>query len=111
MKGLIVCLLLLSGLFLSCSHNNPDPVFNCDAVDTLTFEDVKPIVLTKCAVPACHDGSRPNLPILNTEQDFKYNINNCQFQVERGAMPPETGTSLTGFEKAKLLCYISEHLH
>lgn len=105
------CIIVFCGVFISCSHTTPDPVFNCAAVDTLIFDDIKPIIITRCAVNGCHDGSNASIPTLVTEQDLKDNLSDSQFQIERGAMPPTSSAPLTEFEKAKLLCYIIEHVH
>jgi hypothetical protein len=101
---------LLMHLLTSCEHKNiNEPVFKCDSSVLLEYNDIKPIVTSKCSYNGCHNGSNNSVPTFLTEQDLKDNIADCKMQLERGAMPPAGSDSITDFDKAKLLCWINNH--
>jgi hypothetical protein len=97
-------------LVFGCEHTNAiEPTFKCDNSNLLTFSAIQPIITLKCAVGGCHDGIRPSIPTLLTEQELKDNVADIKMQIDRGAMPPAESVPLTVIEKAKLACWLSAH--
>ncbi len=70
--------------------------------------DIKPIVVTKCAIYGCHaDGS--TLPNLNNYAVLKTWADNGIIRkniFELKIMPPANATPLTNIEKKKIKCWL-----
>lgn len=100
-------LILILGLGSCTYRKEPAPIFICATSSKLTLADVQPILQRNCSNSGCHDGSKPSIPTLITQQEIKNNSADCAFQIDRGAMPPATSLALSDFDKSKLLCWLN----
>lgn len=104
----VVLVLLLS----NCAYENEEDLFGttqCEP-DPVTYQgEIKPLMLAKCAIPECHDGSDRSL------DNYKlYGIvkNRARFIKEETAnrnMPPsDSGVQLSTQEITNIACWIDD---
>ena len=75
----------------------------------LTLDNIRPIILTNCAVSGCHNGDRSNLPDYNRDTEILSRISQIQSRTADKTMPPPgTSTSLTDAEIELISCWADD---
>lgn len=102
--------ILLIGIILdSCeNHDLTEPV-PCEAGLTLK-DDIYPIVLQRCAVDECHNGST-DLPNWSDSTLFKENVFKVRTKVSSHEMPLNNKTGMTEEERHKVVCWADEFIN
>jgi uncharacterized membrane protein len=107
-----VALVLIVILFMSCEYKDTNKVEPACTPDLkISFStDIKPIFISKCAIPTCHNHANQSLPFLTTYAEIKPNAGDIAGQLSNNAMPPRNsaGGELTIHEKALINCWITQ---
>jgi hypothetical protein len=104
------CLVILFGIILdSCEYHDLTEPVPCGAGLTLK-DDIYPIVIQRCAVDGCHNGSTP-LPNWSDTTLFKQNITKVRNRVASGSMPKNNQTEMTEEERQKVVCWADEFIN
>jgi hypothetical protein len=83
-----------------------DAPFECDSASPPEFNDILPIMESKCATAGCHNADNNYIPHLTTKEQVTANRGDCKSQIENAVMPPP-GYTLTESEKEKILCWLN----
>ena len=104
-RSLYITFFVLTATF-SCTHDKGN-VPLCDNVNSSYSQSVGPLIQTRCAIPACHDGST-YIGNFNNYSEVKAYIDNGIFKVkviDMKNMPPSSQPPLSTEEFNKLKCW------
>ncbi len=99
-------------LLSNCAYESEEALFGaaqCDP-DPVTYQgEIKPLMLAKCALPECHDGSDRSLDnyrlygiVKNRSRFIKKETAN------RNMPPPNSGVQLSAQEITNIACWIDD---
>ena len=99
---------ILTILLSSCTYRKVESANPCENVNSKYAQGIAPLIQTRCAIAACHNGDGNSVGNFNNYAEIKLRVDNGQFKlrvIDARAMPPVTQPSLTSEEFIKLKCW------
>lgn len=97
---------------VNCAYESEEVLFGsreCNP-DPVTYQEViRPLMLTKCAIPECHDGSDRSLDNYLVYGLVRVKAQLIKEQTSDRTMPPsDSGIQMTAQEIANIACWVED---
>jgi hypothetical protein len=106
--GILVLCFWLS----NCAYENEEELFGatvCNPDPVSYNEYIKPLMLTKCAIPECHDGKDRSIHNYLIFGIVKNRSRFIREEIDNRTMPPsDSGIQLSAQEIANINCWIED---